>query len=192
NNGNWSSIRTYDSAWELYRGIRAANNFIDEIAQVDFSRYQHDGRYQNWMKKLQYFPYEARVLRAYYFFELARRYGDIAMPLTSLNKEEANSIAKTGFAQVIEFIVNECTEAAEHLPPTFVNEPDKQVGRVTKGVAMAIKSKALLYAASKLHNPSMDVELWKKSAQAALDIIERSEEHTSELQSRENLVCRLL
>src|SRR5690606_5536047 len=37
---------------------------------------------------------------------------------------------------------------------------------------MAIKSKALLYAASELHNPGMDVEPWKKSAQAALDIIE--------------------
>ena len=36
NNGNWSPIKTYDDSWTLYRGIRAANSFIAEIAQVDF------------------------------------------------------------------------------------------------------------------------------------------------------------
>ncbi len=44
-------------------------------------------------------------------FELARRYGDIAMPLEVLTEEEANTIGKTPFAEVINFIVNECNEA---------------------------------------------------------------------------------
>lgn len=172
NNGNWSHLHTFDDAWYLYEGIRAANNFIEQIAKVDFSRYKHDANYNNWMKKLRYFPYEARVLRAYYFFELARRYGDIAMPLKALTKEEANAIRKTSFHNVIRFIVNECDEAAENLPESYMNEPGKQVGRVTRGFAMAVKSKALLYAASELHNPTMDKERWKESAKAALDIIE--------------------
>lgn len=171
NNGNWSSINTVDDSWELYSGIRAANNFIVEIDQVDFSRYQHDGNYKNWMAKLKYFPYEARVLRAFYFFELAKRYGDIAMPLKALSKEEANSIEKTPFEDVIKFIVNECDETASNLPESYINQPGQQVGRITKGFAMALKSKALLYSASRLHNPTMDVEKWKKSAQSALDII---------------------
>ena len=84
NNGNWSAIKTFDDSWSLYKGIRAANSFIAEIAQVDFTRYEHNAQYTNWMKQLKYFPYEARVLRAHYFFELARRYGDIAMPLEVL------------------------------------------------------------------------------------------------------------
>lgn len=172
NNGNWSAIRTYDTAWELYEGIRVANGFIADVANVDLSRYEHDGNYDNWMRQLQYFSYEARVLRAYYFFELARRYGDIAMPLTVLTENEANSIAKTSFDEVISFIVNECNEAAQNLPVSYVNEPSSEIGRVTKGFAMAVKSKALLYAASELHNPSMDTERWKTSAQAAWDIIE--------------------
>ena len=171
NNGNWSPIKTYDDSWTLYRGIRAANSFIAEIAQVDFTRYEHDGQYTNWMKQLKYFPYEARVLRAHYFFELARRYGDIAMPLEVLTEEEANTIGKTPFSEVISFIVSECDDAANNLPDSYVNEPGAEIGRVTKGFAMAVKSKALLYAASKLHNPSMDTELWKKSAKAAIDII---------------------
>lgn len=197
NNGNWSPIKTYDDAWTLYRGIRAANSFLTEIAQVDFSRYEHDGQYQNWMKQLKYFPYEARVLRAHYFFELARRYGDIAMPLEVLTEEEANTIGKTPFAEVINFIVNECNEAANNLPDDYVNEPGAEIGRVTRGFAMAVKSKALLYAASRLHNPSMDTELWKQSAKAALDIMNTGlysldgQESANNFASKEVVLMRL-
>lgn len=93
------------------------------------------------------------------------------MPLEVLTEEEANTIGKTPFSEVISFIVSECDDAANNLPDSYVNEPGAEIGRVTKGFAMAVKSKALLYAASKLHNPSMDTELWKKSAKAAIDII---------------------
>ncbi len=197
NNGNWSSVSTYDDAWLLYKGIRAANNFIVDIANVDFSRYEHQGTYTNWLKKLAYYPYEARVLRAYYFFELARRYGDIAMPLTALTTEEANLVPKTAFKDVISFIVSECEDAANNLPNDYTKEPDAQIGRITKGFAMAVKSKALLYAASKLHNPSMDVELWKSSAKAALDIIHTGlyslnpQESSNNIQSKEIVLMRM-
>ena len=170
-NGSWSAVNTVDDAWNLYYGIRAANSFIEEVAKTDFSRYEHDVQYANWMKKLAYFPYEARVLRAHYFFELARRYGDIAMPLAVLDKEGANSIVKTSFDDVVEFIVSECDECAPMLPDSYADQPGAQIGRVTKGFAMAVKSKALLYAASPLHNETSDVEKWKRSAKAALDII---------------------
>lgn len=174
NDGSWSAIKTADTAWKLYEGIRAANSFIQDVANVDLSRYEHDGNYNKWMTKLKCFPYEAKVLRAHYFFELARRYGDIAMPLIPLTIEEANAIGKTPFSEVIDFIVQQCDEAvnANGLPENYNSALyDTQVGRVTKGFAMAVKSKALLYAASKLHNPTMNTELWKKSAKAALDII---------------------
>lgn len=170
-NGSWSPLKTVDSQWRLYNGIRAANEFLISFAETDFTRFENEEKYQNWVKQLKYFPYEARMLRAQYFFELARRYGDIAMPLTMLTIEEANSIEKTPFAKVIEFIVSECNEAIGQLPDTYVGQPNNETGRITKGYAMALKSKALLYAASELHNPSMDTERWKISAQAALDLI---------------------
>ena len=190
NNGNWSPIKTYDSSWGLYYGIRAANNFLVEIASVDFSRFEQDPKYKDWMKKLKFFPYEARVLRAYYFFELARRYGDIPMPLKALTNEEANTVGKTPFQEVIQFIVNECNEAIHVLPETFANQPGQQIGRTTKGFAMAVKSKALLYAASKLHNPSMNTDLWKQSAKAALDIIVSGLYELSPAESANNLTSK--
>lgn len=172
NNGNWSDVRTVDTAWELYEGIRAANAFIAQIKEVDFSRFEHDPSYENEMKKLACFEYEARVLRSYYFFELAKRYGDIAMPLSVLTPEQANRISKSSFADVIAFIVKECDECAVKLPESWMTMPGAQLGRVTKGFAMSLKSKVLLYAASPLHNKTNDLELWKKSAAAAYDVIQ--------------------
>ena len=171
-NGNWSPIQTVDDKWSLYYGIRSANEFLESIETVDLSMYQYDTKYQRWLEHLAYYPYEARVLRAYYFFELARRYGDIAMPLTMLTAEQANSIEKTPFDEVIDFIVSECDACAPNLPATYVGLLDDEIGRVTNGFALAVKAKALLYAASPLHNPSGDKAKWKKAAEAAKTIMD--------------------
>ncbi|MBR6881655.1 MAG: RagB/SusD family nutrient uptake outer membrane protein [Bacteroidales bacterium] len=182
-NGNWSSISTVDTKWELYGGVRAANDFLDlvwdeetkdikEVVKENLSIFRYTSKYNQQMEHLACFPYEAKVLRAYYFFELARRYGDIPMPLVKLTAEEANAIEKTPFDDVVEFIVAECDEAAEHLPNTYVGMLDDEIGRVTKGFALAVKAKALLYAASPLHNPSGDKAKWEKAAAAAKAIMD--------------------
>ena len=180
-NGNWTPIQTVDDKWSLYYGIRSANEYLthwqpDENgvlqATFDLSMYQYESKYKKWWEHINVYPYEAKVLRAYFFFELARRYGDIAMPLTMLTAEEANAIGKTPFDEVIDFIVKECDESAPFLPNTYVGMLDDEIGRVTKGFAMAVKAKALLYAASPLHNPSGDKAKWQKAAQAAKDIID--------------------
>ncbi|MBQ4389903.1 MAG: RagB/SusD family nutrient uptake outer membrane protein [Bacteroidales bacterium] len=171
-NGNWSPVQTVDDKWSLYNGIRSANEFLESIQTVDLTMYQYDTKYQRWLEHLQYYPYQARVLRAYFFFELARRYGDIAMPLTMLTAEEANTIQKTPFDQVIEFIVTECEESAAKLPATYVGLLDDEIGRVTNGFALAVKAKALLYAASPLHNPGGDRAKWRRAAEAAKAIMD--------------------
>ena len=197
NNGNWSAIATIDDKWELYNGIRCVSEFLESIEKVDFSKYYYDAKYERQMEQVATFPYQARVLRAFYLFELARRYGDIPVPMKMLTIEEANSIEKTPFDQVIDFIVAECDECAEKLPVTYIGMLDDEYGRATKGFAMAVKSKALLYAASKLHNPSMDPEKWQKAAQAALDIINLgvyvldSGEKVNTTSSPENVLVRM-
>ena len=172
NNGNWSPLSTVDTKWDLFKGIRAANEFLESIQTIDLSKYQYDVKYQLQLEHLKYYPFEARVLRAYYLFELARRYGDIPVPMTMLSIEEANSIEKTPFDQVISFIVSECTECAANLPTTFIGMLDDELGRVTKGFALAVKTKALLYAASPLHNPSGDKSKWQAAAAAAQELID--------------------
>ncbi|MBO4455906.1 MAG: RagB/SusD family nutrient uptake outer membrane protein [Bacteroidales bacterium] len=172
NNGNWSAISTVDTKWTFYNAIRSANEFLESIKTADISRYQYDAKYNRWLDHMALYPYEARTLRAFYLFELARRYGDIPVPLTMLTVEEANSIEKTPFDDVIKFIAEECDTCALKLPTTYIGMLDDEYGRVTKGFAMALKAKALLYAASPLHNPSGDKTKWQKAAQAAKDVMD--------------------
>ena len=171
-NGNWSALNTVDDKWELFKGVRSANEFLESMETYDLSMYRYDGKYARWLEHLQYYPYQARVLRAYFFFDLARRYGDIPMPLTMLTAEEANEIPKTPFNEVIDFIVSECTDCAAHLPDTYVGLLDDEIGRVTRGFALAVKAKALLYAASPLHNTSGDKAKWQKAAAAAKELMD--------------------
>lgn len=173
NTGNWSANNVIDDAWNLYEGIRAANSFLKQLETVDFSRFEYNSSYKNEMEQLKTFGPQARILRATYFFELARRYGDIAMPLEVIDLDTDKTISKTPFNEVVKFIVKECDSCVDSLPASYASTVyGNEVGRVTKGYAMALKSKALLYAASPLHNPSMDVEKWKESADAAHDLIE--------------------
>lgn len=81
---------------------------------------------------------------------------------------------------------------------SYESEPGKELGRVTKPFALAVKSKALLYAASKLHNPTMDKGLWKKSAQAAYALISMEgnpfrleEKNVNTLSSKEVILFRI-
>ncbi len=172
NNGNWSALSTVDTKWTLYNAIRCCHEFLESMETVDISIYKYDAKYSQWQEHLKYYPYEARLLKAYYLFELARRYGDIPVPQKMLTIEEANTIEKTPFDDVIDYIVAECDSCALVLPSTYMGMLDDEYGRVTRGFAMAVKTKALLYAASPLFNPSGDNQKWLRAARAAQDMID--------------------
>ncbi len=171
NNGTWSSLRLVDGGWNFWDGIRSANSFLENFDPEVLKRFEYNENYDEMIGKSSKFPYEVRFLRAFYLFELAKRYGDIPLLTRTYEQDEINSVKKTSFAEVIDFIANECTEVAAELP---VNQNDfwKETGRVTRGAALALKSRALLYAASELHNPGKDLTKWEKAAKAAYEVIE--------------------
>lgn len=174
NNGAWSAIHTLDGCWHYYEGIRAVNMFLEETEGQQFDDLKNNAEYADIMAQFQYYPYEARFLRAYFYFELAKRYGDIPLITTVLTEEEANHQKRASFEKVIQYIVDECDAIASHLPISYKDLIKSETGRATQGAAMALKSKALLYAASPLFNPSNDVEKWELAAKAAANIIDKA------------------
>ncbi|MDC1105550.1 RagB/SusD family nutrient uptake outer membrane protein [Prolixibacteraceae bacterium] len=173
NNGNWSALNVKDDVFEkLYQGIRAANNFIAHFDPKAYDGYKNNSAYLKWKNAFQYYPYEARALRAYMYFELAKRYGNIPLTTDVLTIEQANSIGKAPFNDVIAFITKECDEIYNHLPVSYLDTKNKETGRVTKGFVMALKSRALLYAASPLHNKDNNKEKWEDAAKASLALID--------------------
>ncbi len=175
NDGIWSPIQELDNVWgTMYSGIRAANVYLKESEGQKFLDLQYTNTYKALIQQYNNYPFEVRFLRAYFYFELVKRYKNVPLITTVLTPEEAVNVKQATFAEVVDFIVKECDEVAAVLPPDYtafagVNE----TGRATKGAALALKSRILLYAASPLHNSNpVDVTLWKKAAVAAKDVID--------------------
>lgn len=177
NDGSWSKVNTVDAQWgTLYTAIRAANRFLENYNTEALKKYEFQTGYNDVKVQFTNYQYEARFLRAFYHFELAKRYGDIPLANRVFEQAEVNSLTRSAFSEIINFIVEECDTIAKYLPRSYTQMPGVQeTGRATKGAAMALKARALLYAASPLHNPTNNSDKWKLAASAALELIDSAE-----------------
>lgn len=115
---------------------------------------------------------EATFIRAFCYFELAVKYGGVPLITKVYNATDKDFTEKrASFEDVVKFVATELDSAATLLPLTY---PDsKDLGRITKGAAMALKSRLLLYAASEFWNPgNADPTKWQKAADAAKAVID--------------------
>lgn len=177
--GRWSPSNPY-SRWD-FAGIRRANFFLTEYVNADFSELKYDKDYEAEMKRFNRYPYEVRFLRAYFYFNLARAYGDVPLITKVLTEDEANQVTRTPVAEVFDFIVKECDAIleADQLPVRYsdlvgdaANGSSTDGGRVTKQAVMALKARTLLYWASPLFNKENNSDLWRQAAQANKDVID--------------------
>jgi hypothetical protein len=175
-NGGWSIINPFDFTWKnSYSAIAEANIFLEKLDKISLEEYKYNGVGYNILKaKFEKFPYEVRFLRAYFYFELAKTYGDVPLLKHSLTAEEANSVSRTPVKDVFQFIVDECDSIAPYLPITYASEPSQETGRATRPMALALKARTLLYAASPLFNPENNAQLWRKAAVANKVIIDNA------------------
>ncbi len=142
NRGTWSANNQREfNMGSAYLGIRNANIFMENIDRVpNMTELQ-----KNQLRS------EARFFRALMHFDTFRRFGGIPIVTQTLDKAGIDQkVPRSTLAETINFIVTECDEAAKYLPNSYENI---YRGRVTKGAALALKSRTLLYAASPLFNP---------------------------------------
>lgn len=166
------SYNPEESIWsEMYKGIRNVNVFLTELDGTIKSSGLID---RSAASKANYkrMKGEAFFLRAYYHFELAKRWGNIQLVDTILTEESALQVKQSNFTEAIRFIVNDCDSAIKYLQDPLketINETNK--GRATQASAIALKIRALLYMASPWNNPSNDKALWKEAADVAYAFI---------------------
>jgi hypothetical protein len=84
---------------------------------------------------------EVRTLRAYYYLKLAGWYGAVPLVTTSIGIDEGAQISRTDVSKIYDFISGDLDTAATLLPTA---QTDK--GRITRGAALALKARAMLYA----------------------------------------------
>ena len=187
NNGSWNALNNPDDVWNRYfSGISKCCTLLENTNHVnlDISRLDPDKQveYANSLKDIRMWRAEARFLRAYFHFELLKRYGPIPIVTStlSINGNYENTPRPT-MKEVVDFIAKECDIAADTLELTPWRNVNDAFGRATKGAALALKSRLLLYAASPLYvdfgdtsetNKPTDIALWKSAADAAKAVID--------------------
>lgn len=174
-NGGWSPANPFSATWDkAYTAISEIHMYLEKIHQADLSEWEHNSEYQNWIQQMELFPYELRFLRAYFYFELFKTYGDVPLVTTTLTNVQANNVTRTPAADIVKFIVDEIDEIAPHLPISYATEVGAEFGRANRVAAYALKARTLLYAASPLHNPTGDKAKWDEAAKACGYIIDNA------------------
>mgnify|MGYP003082030483 FL=1 len=187
NNGSWNALSNPDNVWDRYfAGIAKCCTLLENSNHInlDISRLDPAKRveYENNLKDIRMWRAEAHFLRAYFNFELLKRYGPIPIIKSTLdiNKDYSDTPRPT-MKEVVEFIANDCDMAADSLELTPWRNMNDAFGRATKGAALALKSRLLLYAASPFYvdfgdideaNKPSDATLWKAAADAAKAVID--------------------
>lgn len=197
NIGNWDGNSGFvgDYWRNFYRGIRAASYFmgrVDEVPDMPENL------------KVQY-KAEARALRAMYYFYLCRIYGPVILLGEEVIDPDADletiRIPRSSMDECVAYISAQLLEAAESLP---VSHNDDNLGRITRGVALAFRAQSLLYLASPLFNGNADyatlvnedgknlinqtyeVQKWADAAQAYKQFIDEFVPGTYELFKKNN------
>lgn len=139
--GNFLNI----TSWDLYfRNIGRCNTFLENIDEAVVPSESDRARWKA----------EARVLRAFYYMELIGRFGEVPLLKSSVDMDfDSSTLKKESFKNIVDFIISECKDVIEfepNLPWRITVASEKE--RMTKGVAAAIISRTILWAASPLWN----------------------------------------
>lgn len=167
--------------WKYYEGIRKASTFLDNVDHCP----------ELTMDEIADMKGQARFLRAYCYWALIRVFGPVPLiPLEGLDADlsyEELSLPRTHFDEIVSFIDTELAETARLLP---MRRTVNNLGRPTRGAALGLRARVLLYAASPLYNGNLDFfnvvdnkgnqlisqtydeSKWAKAAAAAKDVIE--------------------
>ncbi len=143
NSSSWRALEKWETAYET---IGRSNAFIENIEEAEL-----DDNITNGLIA------EARFLRAFYYSKLIHFYGDVPLVLKVNSLDEAE-VPRTPKEDVMETLLEDFDFAIQHLPET---RPSSEVGRATKGAALALKSRILLYE-----------EEWDDAASTAQEVID--------------------
>ena len=188
NTGTWNASNVHYCEFNskyAYAGIRNANIFLENIDRAPFEEQER-----------QEMKAEARFLRALMYFDLWQRLGGVSIVTEAISAGAITDLSKlkiprSTYEKTVDFIVEECDQAARHLPNGYES---RYLGRIVKGAALALKARTLLYAASPLFNseetyvpvsdpelremigyPNYDASRWERAAEANKAVLEWAE-----------------
>lgn len=136
--------------WDInYKGIHRANQVIYNIDRIHISTNEYTA-YQG----IRWILGQAKFLRALYYFNLVKTFGGVPI------RPEDESVKKlviprSTVEECYAYIEKDLREAAMILPTVY---PSAETGKATKGAAVALLMKVLMYQAK----PGVPSDKWKE------------------------------
>ncbi len=132
-----------------YTGIRNMNQFLKDI-NGPLSTIQESDR--------KILSGQTRFVRAYLYFEMIKRYGGVPLITVPQTRNEDLYTKRSSTKDCFDFVLKELSDASGNLPDKYSNTND--LGRITKGAALALRARVWLFRASPQFNPNNTVALW--------------------------------
>ena len=128
-----TAANVLNNRWnDLYRGISRANIVLTRIQNITM-----DNALKNRIIG------EAKFLRAYFYFNLVRTFGDVPLSLTEITATaDAFTYGREPASKVYAAIEKDLAEAAASLPVTYAAA---DAGRISNGAAKGMLARVLLY-----------------------------------------------
>ena len=117
--------------WKIaYKGIFRTNVILEKIENAEITESQKD-----------LIVGQAKVIRAYIYFDLVRYFGEVPLVTKELKLSESYSVKRSPVAAVYQLIENDLKDAALVLPSVYTGN---DIGRITKGASKAMLAKVYL------------------------------------------------
>lgn len=147
--------------WQiLYRGINKANQAIDGINKMDNALFKTYNKNR--------LLGEALFLRAYYYHELVKVFGDVVLFTTTPTIADKKK-ARSPVAEVYKQIEEDLKTAAGYLPSRAQLNYASEAGRVTKGAANAMLARVYLYQKKYEECKAASLEVFKDGYELEAD-----------------------
>jgi hypothetical protein len=164
---------------QLYRGVEKANLCIEQIPLMT----QYKSGSATEQATLKKYHGEALVLRAQYFFELIRNWGDVPAPMKPAYQQEDLFIASSDRDSTYDKILNDLAVAIDLLP--WRTEAGARNEHVTKGAAKALRARIALFRGgySLRQNGKMErrgdyLNYYQIAKKECEDLMARRDQHT--------------
>lgn len=143
--GNIITACNFDENWQVIRSAFLVIENIDNVPSEELS-----DQMKSYMKG------EAYGLIAYRYMTMFQRWGGVPKAVKAYAMDEDINLPRISVEETLAYILELCQTAYDLLPDSWYDiEPgsaDKWDGRLTKGAILAIKAKALTFAARPLFN----------------------------------------
>ena len=182
---------------DCYKYIRQANIFLQKAHPIMTTGTQGDQLLEDELSQMKA---NVRFMRAFYHYLLFEQYGPIILVKDKIyDATEDQDVPRNTVDEVVAYIDSELTAVTSELTQEPIFEDKDYRAWPTKGVALAVRAKLWLYAASPLLNggyrealavtnsdgtrlfPDYDAGKWEKALAACKDFIDYAEAGRYEL-----------